>query len=150
LSWAWFQYLQHNFAEAWQILDEQVLQSSSINTESPTKSILLLISQANLLRSLLAVLPEELSHIPPSDDIGPVQAGVKAGQSAYATLRGYVGYAQQYGWDYYGQEWNILGNFLVAAINISRIYLYIAAPREARFFLKEALNAAQKHVSVLR
>jgi hypothetical protein len=78
LSWAWFQYLQHNFAEAWQILDEQVLQSSSINTESPTKSILLLISQANLLRSLLAVLPEELSHIPPSDDIGPVQAGVKA------------------------------------------------------------------------
>ena len=152
LSMAWSQYLQHNFVEAWQILDEQVLLSSTINSESPSKSILLLISQANLLRSLLAVLPEELSHIPPSEDSGPVQAGVKAAQTAYTALKCYIAYAQQQqrGWDYYGQEWNVLGNFLVCAINIARVYLYIAAPREARFFLKEALNASQRHVSVLR
>ena len=74
LSMAWSKYFQHNFAEAWQVLDEQVLQSSVVTTETPSKSVLLLISQANLLRSLLAVLPEELSHIPPSEDTGPVQS----------------------------------------------------------------------------
>ncbi|XP_057379312.1 uncharacterized protein LOC130701372 [Daphnia carinata] len=151
LNKAWAQYFQHNFVESWRILEEHVLKSPAIKTESPSKSILLLISQAYLLRSLLVVVPEELSHIPPSSEIGSVQAGVKATQSAYMALKCYVSYAQeQHGWDFYGQEWNALRHFLLSAISLSRIYLYTAAPREARFFLKEALSAAQRHVSVLR
>ena len=151
LSVAWSKYFQHKFTESWQILDEQVLRSPALCSETPSKSILLLISQANLLRSFLAVLPEDLSNIPPSSDVGPVQAGVKAAQFGYTSLKCYVQYAQQQnGWDFYGQEWNALRHFLSAAVNVARVYLYTAAPREARFFLKEALSAAQKHVSVLR
>lgn len=151
LSTAWSKYFQHKFTESLKILDEQVFQSSAMLVESPSKSVLLLISQANFLRCLLAVTPPNLSHIPPSDEIGPIQAGVKAAQTAYTALKCYVSCAQQQpGLDFYGQEWNALRHFLVSAINVARIYLYTAAPREARFFLKEALNAAQKHVSVLR
>lgn len=151
LNKAWAQYYQHNFVESWRIIEEHVLILPAIKAESPSKSMLLLISQANLLRSLLVVVPEELSHIPPSSEIGSVQAGVKATQTAYTALKCYVSYAQeQHGWDFYGQEWNVLRHFLLSAISLSRIYLYTAAPREARFFLKEAMNAAQRHVSVLR
>lgn len=151
LNKAWSHYFQHNFTESWRILIEQVLTSLAMKSESPSKSILLLISQANLLRSLLVVVPEELSHIPPPTEIGCVQAGAKATQMAYTALKCYVSHAQeQRGWDFYGQEWNVLRHFLVSAISLARVYLYTAAPREARFFLKEALTAAQRHVSVLR
>lgn len=151
ISIAWSKYFQHKFTESWQTLDEHVLQSSTFVSESPSKSVLLLISQANLLRSLLMILPEELSHLQPCPDVGPIQAGVKAAQTAYTALKCYVSYAQQQkGWDFYGQEWNVLRHFLVGAISVARIYLYTAAQREARFFLKEALSAAQRHASVLR
>lgn len=152
LSLAWSRYHQQEFVECWEILQEKVLNSAALSNEAPSKSVLLLLSQASLLRSLLTIMPEELSHIPVSSgDCGPVQAGVKAAQTAYTAHKCYLSYAQQQqGWDYHGQEWNVLRQFLVSAVNLARIYLYTAAPREARFFLKEALNASQKHVSVLR
>lgn len=151
LSLSWSKYFQHKFTESWQILDEKVLRSPALCSETPSKSVLLLISQGNLLRSLLSVLPEELSQISPSNEVGPVQAGVKAAQFAYTSLKCYVQHShQQNSWDFPGQEWNALRHFLFGAMNVARIYLYTASPREARFFLKEALNAAQKHVSVLR
>lgn len=149
LCLAWFFYYQQKFADCWRVLDEKVLLSPALNAESSSKSILVLIAHANVLRSLLAILPEELSEIPPSDT-GPIQAGLKAAQSSYAALKCYVGYAEQNGWDFYGQEWHALRLFLFSAINLARLYVYIAAPREARFFLKEALNTAQRHVCVLR
>lgn len=151
ISLAWSKYFDEKFTEAWEILSEKVMRSSVLISETPSKSALLLMADANLLRSLLAILPEDLSKIPSSADTGPIQIATKAVQTGYSALKCYVLYAQQQqGWDFYGQEWNVLRNFLETAVILARLYLYTAAPREARFYLKEALNAAQKHVSVLR
>ena len=153
LSYAWSKYFQHDFNGCWATLQERVLNSSILTSSSPSKSSLLLLTQAHLLMSLLAVIPSELSQIDSSGDeceTGAIQAGIKATQNSYTAYKCYLSYAQQYGWDFVGQEWHVLRQFVTSAIHLARLYLYTAAPREARFFLKEALNAAQKHVSVIR
>lgn len=154
LSLAWSKYYQHEFGECWEILQDRVFNSTVLSSSSPSKSGMLLLSQANLLLSLLVVVPVELSQIDSSGEVcetGAIQAGVKAAQNSYTAHKCYLSYAQQQsGWDFYGQEWHVLRLFLVSAVHLARLYLYTAAPREARFFLKEALNAAQKHVSVIR
>lgn len=149
---AWSKYYEQEFTESWEILNDRVLQSPAMSSETPSKSVLLLLSQANLLRSLLTIMPEDLSGIPPSSgEFGPVQTGTKAVQQSYTAHKCYLTYIQhQEGWDFYGQEWLVLRILLTSALHLSRLFVYTGAPREARFFLKEALNTAQKHVSVLR
>lgn len=148
---AWSNYFEEKFIDAWQILDDKVFKSPILTSETTSKSALLLTADASLLRALLIVMPGDLSKIPQATDTGPIQIATKAVQSSYSALKCYVLYAQQQnGWDFYGQEWNVLRHFLDTAIHLSRLYLYTAAPREARFYLKEALNTAQRHISVLR
>lgn len=149
LGLAWFHYYQQQFDECWSILSEKVLRAPALNTDKLSKSLFVEEADAALLSSLLSILPEELGKLP-SLDTNPAQNGVKAFHSSYTALRCYCSNAEQYGWDFYGQEWNVLRLFLVCAVNASKIYSYIASHREARFFLKEALNAAQRHVCALR
>lgn len=71
-------------------------------------------------------------------------------QSAYTGLKCYVAHAKDASWEYHGQEWYVLDVFLTCAVHTARLHVHTSAPREARWYLKEALNAAQQHVLVLR
>lgn len=150
LGLAWAKYNQQAFAESWKILQVQVQGSALLTCDPPSKSVLVLQSQAYVLQSLLTVLPFELSGIRQSCDVGPIPAAFKAAHAGYSALKCYSANAVHNGWDFHGQEWYVLDVFLASAIHLARLYTYSAAPREARFFLKQALNASQKHVLVLR
>lgn len=150
LGQAWAKYNQQAFAESWHILQVQVVGSALLTCDPPSKSVLVLQSQAYVLQSLLAIIPCELSGIRHSCDVGPIPAAFKAAHAGYSALKCYSASALHNGWDFHGQEWYVLHVFLSSAIHLARLYSYSAAPREARFFLKQALNASQKHVLVLR
>ena len=150
ISLAWSKYHSEEFKKCWEILDTKVMRSSLFNPSNLSKSLMLLQAEANLIRSLLAVLPFELSPVVSSGENAPVQLASKAALGMFGSFKAYCISAQQNGWAFYGQEWHVLWLLVTGSISLSRLYMYSASPREARFFLKEALNASQKHVSILR
>jgi len=127
-----------------------VLTSAILTSDPPSKSILVLQSEVYVLQSLLAVAPLELSGIRHSMAAAPIQSAYKAAQVGFTAMKYYVANAAEHDWDFYGQEWYVLRVFLNSALHLARLCIYSAAPREARFFIKQALNASQKHVLVIR
>ena len=150
LSLAWAKYFQQSFQECWRILYCKVFESPLLNTDLPTKSVLILQAQAHLLHSLLLLLPPNLIqlqlHQSGTPALGPVSVALKATQGAFTGLKCY----KTTGWEFYGQEWYVLDVFITCAVYTARLHMYTAAPREARWFVKEALKIAQQHALVLR
>ena len=128
----------------------KVLASAILTSDPPSKSILVLQSEAYVLQSLLTVVPPELSGIRHSMEQAPIQAAYKAAQVGFTAMKYYVANAAEHDWEFYGQEWYVLRVFLNSALHLARLCTYSAAPREARFFIKQALNTSQKHVLVIR
>jgi hypothetical protein len=142
---AWSKYYNKDFEECCQILETKIPTTGNVS-----KSVMLVQAEAYHLRSLLAMMPPELCPIVPSGDNGPAQMAFKSALASIGSYKAYISVTQKKGWDFYGQEWHVLCLLVTSCINLSRIYMYTALPREARFFLKEALNATQKHVAILR
>ena len=151
LSRAWSKFNQQSFTESWDILTStHVLESALLTNDVPSKSILLLLSQAYHLKSLLAMLSPQLSPIAVQMDQAPMQAAYRAVETGYTAMRCYVTNAVDHDWEFDGQEWHVVGVFLTGALHLARLCAYSAAPREARCFIKRALDAAQKHALVVR
>ena len=151
ISLAWSKYHSEEFKKCWEILDTKVMRSSLFTPANLYNgSVILLQGEANLIRSLLAVLPFELSPVVSSGENGPVQIASKAALAIYVSFKAYCSNAQHNGWDFYGREWHVLCLLVTACISLSRLYMYSASPSKARIYLNEALNASQKHVSMLR
>ena len=142
---AWSKYYQEDFKECCQILETKVPISGNVS-----KSVMLVQAEAFYIRSLLAMVPPEMHPTVSSNENGPAQMAFKSALACIGSYKAYVSISNKKGFDFYGQEWHVLSLLVISCVNLSRTYMYSALPREARFFLKEALNATQKHVVILR